>query len=63
MDHRPTTLERAFALADSALSPKEIGIQLAREGYDEGQISSPTVVRQLLARGRKARSNAHWSVG
>lgn len=50
---RPTTLERAFALAESGecLSLPEIRARLRREGYDqvEAHLAGPAIGRQLRA--------------
>jgi hypothetical protein len=54
--NRPTTLERAFALAEAGQSMTEIRNSLKAEGYDQHQLSSPMLVRQLNQRSRKARS-------
>jgi hypothetical protein len=56
---RPTTLERAFALAHSGryLSVSEIRSQLRSEGYDISQLSGPSLqkqLRELCAGARKA---------
>jgi hypothetical protein len=50
MDHRPTTLEKAFELARSGkcLSIREIGLSLRSGGYSLEQIQGPTLKKQLL---------------
>jgi hypothetical protein len=49
----PTSLERAFALADQGLSISYIRQTLKREGYDHYQIYG-TVLRQLNMRAQAA---------
>jgi hypothetical protein len=51
MDHRPSTIERAFSLARSgtyACVP-EIRRKLKAEGYSDSVITGRTLQRQLLA--------------
>ena len=47
MDVRPTTLERAFALADSGRCMSDIRYRLTVEGYDQSELNSLSVRRQL----------------
>jgi len=61
MTFRPTTLERAFALARSGeySGVAEIRDQLKTEGYATQQLEGPTLLRQLrdicvLSRSAKA---------
>jgi hypothetical protein len=51
MTFRPTTLERAFALARTGecASVSEIKTRLQAEGYAPSQIEGPALVRQLKA--------------
>lgn len=49
----PTSLERAFALADQGLSISHIRQALSREGHDHFQIYG-TVTRQLMERAQAA---------
>jgi hypothetical protein len=46
---RPTTLERAFALARTGDYPgfSEIRSQIRAEGYDVHQLDGPSLARQL----------------
>lgn len=53
--NRPTTLERAFELADQGFSTSNIRQTLQREGYDQSHISG-SVVRQLSIRIKAASS-------
>ncbi len=58
MTSRPTTLERAFALARSGEYPgvSEIRAQLKAEGYSIHQMEGPSLLRQLREICTKARS-------
>ena len=49
MDFRPTTLERAFALAKSGTCSglEDIRRQLRAEGYPLHSIEGPSLIRQL----------------
>ena len=49
MDFRPTTLERAFALAKSGTCSglEDIRRQLRTEGYALHSLEGPTLIRQL----------------
>lgn len=58
MDSRPTTLERAFALADAGKSLSIIRDMLSHEGYDQSHLNSPTIRKQLAARAAAARTTA-----
>jgi len=58
MDVRPTTLERAFALADAGKPLAMIREILKREGYDQGHLSSPTIRKQLIAKAAAAKTSA-----
>lgn len=49
----PTSLERAFALADQGLSIAHIRQTLSREGYDHYQLYG-NVIRQLALRAQAA---------
>ncbi len=50
-----SALERAFALADEGKRVTEIRVSLGREGYDQRQLNSPALARQLTGRARAAR--------
>lgn len=59
MTFRPTTLERAFALARSGdyAGVSEVRAQLKAEGYSVAQLEGPSLARQLrtlCAEARKA---------
>lgn len=58
MDGRPTTLERAFALAEAGQSLSIIRDTLSREGYDQSHLNSPTIRKQLAARASAAKASA-----
>lgn len=47
--NRPTTIERAFQLAQSGQSAslQEIRARLGAEGYSERQIEGPSLIKQL----------------
>jgi hypothetical protein len=51
--NRPTTLERAFQLADEGFSTSDIRMILQREGYDPGHIIG-SVIQQLSKRVKAA---------
>jgi hypothetical protein len=56
MGLKPTVVERAFELADAALTVSEIKQQLQAEGFDKTYISGPTLLKEL--RGRIAAARA-----
>ena len=60
MAGRPTTLERAFALAEGGLCTtlQDVRDKLAAEGYSvDGQLYGPALRKQLAERMKAAKSN------
>ncbi len=57
MDHRPTTLERAFELARTGEyeGVKELRVRLKSEGFTLSQVEGPLLTRQLRDLCRAAR--------